>query len=54
MMRPHLHTDFPHVIYFALGTIVVIHALRIAAAKLSDNEKTASAGKVLGAFALAD
>lgn len=53
-MRPHLHTDFPHVVYFALGTIVVIHVLRITAAKLSENGSTASAGKVLGAFALAD
>lgn len=53
-MRPHLHTDFPHVVYFALGTIVVIHVLRTVAAKLSENDSTASAGKVLGAFALAD
>lgn len=53
-MRPHLHTDLPHVVYFALGTIVVLHVLRITAAKLSDNDKTSSAGKVLGAFALAD
>lgn len=51
-MRPHLHTDFPHVIYFALGTLVVIHVMRLIAVQLSDNESTASAGKVLGAFAL--
>ena len=53
-MRPHLHTDFLHLVYFALGTIVVIHVLRIAATQLADNEATAGAGKVLGAFALAD
>lgn len=53
-MRPHLHTDLPHLLFFAFGTIVVIHALRIAATHLADNESTAPAGKVLGAFALAD
>lgn len=51
-MRPHLHTDFPHVLFFAFGTIVTIHVLRLIAAQLADNEATASAGKVLGAFAL--
>lgn len=53
-MRPHLHTDFLHLVYFGFGTIVLIHVLRIMATQLASREGTASAGKVLGAFALAD
>lgn len=55
-MRPHLHTDLPHALYFALATLVIIHAMRAGAAWLAtrDNGAATTAGKAIGAFALAD
>lgn len=53
-MRDHVHTGVANVVFAGLSAIVVIHVLRIAAAQLAANNATASAGKILGAFALAD
>jgi hypothetical protein len=53
-MRDHLHTNVTHVLFFAVGTIVLIHVLRLSAAQLADNPRTAGAGKALATFALVD
>ena len=52
-MRPHLHTDFPSLVFAGLSAIVLIHVLRITAAQLSAHGQE-RAGKSLAAFALAD
>lgn len=53
-MQDHIHTGVANVVFAGLSAIIVIHVLRMIAASLAANGSTASAGKVLGAFALAD
>lgn len=53
-MREHVHTGFVPFVFAGLSAIVMIHVLRLIAAQLADGDRTAPAGKVLAAFALAD
>jgi hypothetical protein len=53
-LEGHFHTGFVPFVFAGLSAIVMIHVLRAVAAQLADNPKTAGAGKVIGAFALAD
>lgn len=53
-MRPHFHTDAVQIGMTALGVLVVIHAMRLAAIALAKSDRAAGLGKALGAFALAD
>jgi hypothetical protein len=50
----HVHTGFTDFVFAGLSAIIMLHILRIVAAQLSTNPSTANAGKVVGAFALAD
>lgn len=53
-MREHIHTGPAAFLFAGLSAIVLIHVLRIIAAQLAENDGTATAGKALAAFALAD
>lgn len=53
-MRDHVHTGFVTFLFSGLSAIVLIHVLRALATQMADRPGTASAGKALGAFALAD
>lgn len=49
-MRPHLHTDFVSFLFAGASALVLFHLLRFAAAQLAENERTASAAKVIGSL----
>lgn len=52
--KGHFHTGVTDIVLTALGVIVVVHVLRVAAGVLVDHQATAGAGKVLAAFALSE
>lgn len=52
-MRPHFHTDGVQLFMTALGVLVIVHAMRLAAIQLSKSDQFGGAGKALAAFALA-
>lgn len=53
-MRDHVHTGPAAFVFAGLAALVFIHVVRIVATQLAANPSTASAGKVLASFALAD
>lgn len=53
-MRDHVHTGLPAFLFAGFSAIVMLHVLRALAAAMADRPGTASAGKALAAFALAD